>query len=248
MTNADVTAWTKRFWHSVGRPEPFPRSLESSVAWALPLAVIKLPHLGLFNMSKWLARREIVDLCPGGDRRLYACLVAKSGHGLVFLDGSDPGDERRFSLAHEVVHFIRDYLEPRNKALAVLGEPGREVLDGLRPPTPEERLQAIFHNIELGTYTHMMERSPSGGVTKLRILEAEDHADRLALELLAPRASVIDCLEKRHIIWRSPTAFKVAQEVLAQRYGLPIPVAKRYGRMLVLNRRPSRTFQEWLSR
>ncbi len=181
MTNKEVASWAERFWLSVGCVEPFPRSLESSVAWALPLAVIKLPHLGLFNMNEWLIQKGIISLCPTQNRRLQACLFAKAGHGLVFLDGSDPDDERRFSLAHEVVHFISDYLEPRNRVLALLGDAGRDVLDGRRPPTPEERLRGMLHNVELGTYTHLIERSSTGSVTSIQTLEAEDRADRLAL-------------------------------------------------------------------
>ena len=246
MTNKEVTAWAERFWLSVGHVEPFPRSLESSVAWALPLAVVKLPHLGLFNMNEWLIQKGVISRCPTQDRRLHACLFAKVGHGLVFLDGSDPDDERRFSLAHEVVHFISDYLEPRNRALALLGDAGRDVLDGRRSPTPEERLRGVLHNVELGTYTHLIERSSAGSVTSIQTLEAEDRADRLALELIAPRLTVLACLKKRQVIWRSPTALEIAQEILAHEYGLPFSVAKRYGEMLIMSRRPSRTFREWL--
>ena len=246
MTNKEVTAWAERFWLSAGRVEPFPRSLESSVVWALPLAVIKLPHLGLFNMNEWLIQKGIIARCPAQDRRLRACLFAKAGCGFVFLDGNGPDDERRFSLAHEVVHFISDYLEPRNRALTLLGDAGRDVLDGRRPPTPEERLRGVLHNVEFSTYTHLIERSPAGSVTSIQTLEAEDRADRLALELIAPRLTVLAFLKKRNVTWWSPTALEIAQEILAHEYGLPVSVAKRYGEMLIMSRRPSRTFKEWL--
>jgi Zn-dependent peptidase ImmA (M78 family) len=40
--------------------------------------------------------------------------MARAGHGFISLDGSDADDERRFSLAHELAHFLLDYQDPRN--------------------------------------------------------------------------------------------------------------------------------------
>ena len=124
MTDQEAARWAQRFWRLVGRAEPFPRSLESSVAWALPLAIVKLPHLGLSELRSWLSRKGIRPHIVGPDRPLRACLLARAGRGLVVLEGSDPEEERRVSLAHEASHFLVDYVYPRQKALEALGEAG----------------------------------------------------------------------------------------------------------------------------
>lgn len=51
----------------------------------------------------------------------------------VLLDDADTPAEQRFSLAHEVAHFLLDYLQPREATRRKLGETALEVVDGLRP-------------------------------------------------------------------------------------------------------------------
>jgi hypothetical protein len=246
LSEIDVAEWASNFWRRAGGPEPFPRSLESAVAWALPLAVVKLPRLGLRELREWLAKRGIPFGINATDRRLRACVLARAGRGAIFLDGTDLEDELRLSLAHEVSHFVCDYLDPRRRAMAVLGPAAREVLDGLRAATPAERLTGLFGDIELGGYTRLMERSPDGDVARLDILDAEDRADRLALELLAPRATVLARLEARGVQWREPSAVDIAGDLLRREFGLPDSAATQYGRMLVMSQRPARSFREWL--
>lgn len=247
MTDREIAQHAEKFWRRAGFTEPFPRSLESAVAWALPVTVVKLPRLELSNLNQWLAQRQVFLPFTITIRCLRACLVARAGRGVVFLDGSDPDEEQRFSLAHEIAHFMLDYLLPRQRALAVFGKEGRPVLDGIRPPTPEERLESILQGVEVGTFTHMMDRSATGDVQQIRVLEAEDRADRLALELLVPREAILGRLQDKGILWKEPSAFALASEMLKQTFGLPEAVAEDYGRMLVIARRPARSFREWLN-
>ena len=118
MSEIDVAEWASNFWRRAGGPAPFPRSLESAVAWALPVAVVKLPRLGLRELREWLAKRGIPFCINATDRRLRACVLARAGRGAIFLDGTDSEDELRLSLAHEVSHFVCDYLDPRRRAMA----------------------------------------------------------------------------------------------------------------------------------
>jgi hypothetical protein len=247
VTDSEATIWAERFWRLVGRVEPFPRSLESSVAWALPLTIVKLPHLGLAELRTFLSRKGVRLRVSGPDRALKACLLARAGRGLVVLDGTDPGNEQRVSLAHEVSHFLVDYLHPRQVALGVLGETGHEVLDGLRLPTLQERLTGMLRGVELGVYTHLMERSSVGEVNRLEVLKAEDRADRIALELLAPRQTVLRRLDGGEIGRPDDTALRAATKTLEKDFGLPSEIAEQYGRRLVLGRRSTRSFRKWLS-
>lgn len=185
-----VVELAAEFWELAGTHEPFPRRLREPIRRALPLDLIDRPGLSLGSIRAWLARRRIAwELDGGDDRRLRACLLAHRGRGLVFVDSEDPDDEQRFSLSHEAAHFLRDYLRPRRQAVARLGPGVLEVLDGVRPPTTTERLHGLLAGISVGGHIHLLERDPAGRARGIEA-EAEDAADRLALELLAPAAEV----------------------------------------------------------
>jgi hypothetical protein len=91
-----------------------------------------------------------------------------------------------------------------------------------------------------------MERSPSRNIGRLEILDAEDRSDRLALELLAPRAAVLARLQKKGVAWRHSSADDIAGDVLRTEFGLPASAAMDYGRILVMSQQPARSFREWL--
>jgi len=248
LTDRQAYRLAEKFWSLVDHPEPFPRALESPILWALPLAIIMVPRLGLSEAQRWLTQRGISISLTSPDRRVRACLIARAGAGIVFLDGQDPEDERRFSLAHETAHFLLDYLWPRQHALASLGGNIREVLDGRRPPTPQERLGSLFKGAVLGTYTHFMDRTEDGGTVSSAVLRAEDDADRLALELLAPKAVVVQTVTSAISSWRSPESRASTVKVLLDVFGLPADVAQSYAGHIVDGRRGNLSFAEWLGR
>jgi hypothetical protein len=75
-------------------------------------------------------------------------------------------------------------------------------------------------------------------------LRAEQRADRLALELLAPAEIVQVTLAKQDGIFRSQRLHLAAQ-VLENTFGLPEIIANRYARVLLRDAlRP--TVREWL--
>src|SRR5262249_27630080 len=92
------------------------------------------------SVGSWFERLAIPLPLNEPDRPLRACLVAWRGEGFAFLDSDAPPAEREFSLAHELSHFLRDYLRPREIVAQRLGKSALEVLDDQRPATPDERL------------------------------------------------------------------------------------------------------------
>jgi len=175
-----------------------------------------------------LERQAISCRLSRRDRALRACLVAHRGAGALFLDGADPTEEQRFSLAHELAHFLRDYLEPRHRAVDVFGPGVLQVFDGVRPPTLEERVSALLADVPIGFHVHLMERTAEGQFASAAIDTAERDADLLAFELLAPSARVLDTFdlgghEGRHTR---------LTELLIGTYGLPIRVAAQYAALL----------------
>ena len=217
--------WVERmateFWEAAGGGESFPRSMESSVIWALPVAIVKLPALSIASVEKWLIDRDMQIDLDGRNRALRGCVVAFSGKGVILLDERDGPDERRFSLAHETAHFIVEYSSPRKLAEERLGVRVLEVLDGLRPPSFRERGSALLSNTPIGVYRHFMSRSAGGDIQCCRVERAEREADRLALELLAPEEAV------RGLLPNSPTKSNIVN-CLNEYFGLPKAVAMRY--------------------
>lgn len=215
---ADLAA---RFWAAAGDSPPFPRDLSGSVVW-FPFAVVKMPELRLAAVCTWLSDRGCRIPTSERDRPLRGCLFADSGHAYAFLAADDPPDERRFSLAHEIGHFLRDYWRPREIVKARLGAGVLDVLDGLRPPTRQERIHALLRNVAVGPFSHFLRRDESGFPPTSAEREAEAAADQLAFELLAPAAAVGSCANRDQLVLQ-----------LIENFGLPANPAERYAQLLL---------------
>jgi hypothetical protein len=176
----------ERFWRSAGPPPPFPRDL-GFAASVFGLVVVSLPGLTVAGVRRQLGRfgHPTPDV---PDRPLRACLSAHRGRGVVFLDAADPPAERRFSLAHEVAHFLRDVDAPRRRAAAVGAV---AVLDGATP-TLDQRLTAVLRGVELRPHLHLLGRDDAGRPQGDDERRAEAAADRLGAELLAPADLFLD--------------------------------------------------------
>jgi hypothetical protein len=222
-----VTELTAAFWDAAGGPEPFPRTLAGPIARApFDLAVKDLPGLTVRRADGYLASLEVDWGCRVSDRPLRACLAATGGAGFVLLDAGDDPRERVFSRAHELAHFLRHDRQPRRLAVRRLGEPIAAVLDGERPTTPAERFRALLANVPVGCHTHLMERGPRREILTGEVARAEDEADRLAFELLAPAGAVRSRV--------GPGAGRATVvRTLRKVFGLPREPAVVYARLLL---------------
>ncbi len=185
-----VTELASAFWALAGGPGPFPRDLRRPIQRALAISIVDRPGLSVGDVLGWL-RKQGHD-CPLDelDRPLRACLVCWGGAHFLFVEENDNPAERRFSLAHELAHFLRDYWWPRRRAEKRLGPAVREVFDGLRPPTEGERLHALLGRVSVGCHVHLLARDVEG-LAVGHEGESERAADRLAYELLAPADSML---------------------------------------------------------
>jgi Zn-dependent peptidase ImmA (M78 family) len=226
----------ERFWQAAGGADSFPRRLEPALLWALPVAIVKLPRLRIGSARTWLQSRATDLEIDIADRRLRACLVAHRGVGIVFVDGTDPDDEQQLSLAHEVAHFLVDYLEPRERVVSHLGPTITEVLDGLRPPSRAERIDGVLNGVPLGIHRHFLTRDGSH-----MSIGRESRADRVALELLAPRTEVM-----RRMRGSGSRDERHCHSLLMSDFGLPSIIAESYARLLVTPRVIRPTVKNWL--
>lgn len=213
----------------------FPRDLAEDIPLVLPLTVVPLPDLTPRKGLVWLVshRRAHGGLVETDDRK-HGFTVAHAGVGVLFLNSEDPPDEQRFTLAHEVAHFVLDHLQPRSRALRARGESIRPVLDGRQEPTVEERLFSMLERIPYRTQANFMDRNDRGGPRTGQVMESEQRADRLAFELLAPRRELLPLLDQ--------AGRKELEAELVSRFGLPAMEARTYARWLVLERPSRRPF------
>lgn len=233
-----VSELASYFWDMARCDEGFPRNLRRPIARALPLPIVSLPELGIAGVDRWLRARGIVCGFDVGGRRLRGCLVARRGHGFLFIDGADPDDEQRLSLAHELAHFLRHYWQPRQRVAERLGTAALEVLDGDRAPTHSERVHSLLAHAPIGYYVHLMDRTAEGHWASAAIAAAEQEADRLALELLAPSALVL-----QRVAGEAPGRMRRAIEgLLMYEFGLPAAAADDYGSLLAPSADPQDSF------
>jgi hypothetical protein len=211
-----------RFWDGTAGQDAFPRDLHLPVLLNLPVAIIEVEDLTIGQLDRWLQRHRLGPVTGVVDRPLRGCLLAYAGVGIVFVDRSDDAGQRRLTLAHEVGHFLVDYLLPRED-VARRRPQLLAVLDGDREPTNAESFDALMADTPLGFHTHLLERDPHGGHLTNATADVEDRAERVALELLAPLTAVLAALRDMP----APT-LSDWQLVLREHFGLPAGVALRY--------------------
>jgi hypothetical protein len=219
------------FWRLSGDIEPFPRNLEFPLALALPVALVKLPRLHLESIERWLMSRgaRFRFGCPS--RQVRGCLLAHGGIGMIFIDGADSTEERRFTLAHEIAHFLIDYWNPRQKAILRFGEGILEALDGYRSLSLDERVHSILSGTRIGPYTRLIERDDLGLGSDGSIWIIENRADKIAVSLLAPVQEVIRRIDSLDSAFNKRKSNIV--KILKQVFGLPEPVASAYAHSLL---------------
>ncbi|MGD9715212.1 MAG: ImmA/IrrE family metallo-endopeptidase [Thermomicrobiales bacterium] len=228
--NPEIALQVRRFWAAAGIVPSYPVDLTSVACLALPLGVVHLPDLTTEALDAWFG-----SAAPRPNLLLHGALLARRGRGLILVDSRDSLDEQRMSIAHECGHFIFDYLEPRKHVVRVLGNKVLEILDGDRSPTAVERVDSLLAGVPLGHYIHFIEKRLKDD--SYEVLRAESIADAFALELVAPTQDAV----RRS---KGLTSIEILSELLARDFGIPLMVARSYGRSLLLNQ--SLPIREWL--
>lgn len=235
LDNAGQSA-VDTFWSRCGRwfDVAFPRCIEAAIERAVPLRVIKLPRLTLRAVEDWLRMRGRPFSFNCRSRAVRGCLVAFGGRGIIFIDEDDPEDEQRFTVAHELAHFLVDYWLPRLKAIEKFRDTVPDiakVMDGLRPPRATERFYALMAGVRIGIFTDLMERD-NESLMNAEVWQVEDRADQVALAILAPPDDVFSS-----VTFSPEAGFAQREEclraALIEMYGLPESVSKPYTRSLL---------------
>ena len=234
----------QEFWALVGARSSYPCDIKAAIILTLPLELYPVAGMRVKDVLDWAERIRLNCNIRGRDRRLHGCRIADKGKGTIFFDTQDLEAEQRFTLAHELAHFLLDYQAPRQRALTILGETILPVIDGDRPPTLAERLHAVLITVPLGVMSHLMER-PDEGLPSNTVIDVEDRANRLALELLAPALPLQKLMERAITPRGFSTRKTFLTEQLITQFGLSEAVASSYARY-VLRQLGEPTFRDWL--
>ncbi len=211
----------ERIWREVGYRPPYPRDLIRPMMETFDVAVILIPTLSVDAVNRWLTGHGRQPLCNHKDRALRACLLARRGFGLIFVDGGMDQSERRYAVAHELAHFFVHYLEQRRHAVARFGKQILPVLDGERPPSVAERLSEVIQHTPLGPFDDFLVRDDAGKPS-VAVVHIENEADLVAMELLAPCGEVV----------RLMRSGADRMDTLQKEFGLPAWAAAEWRRFI----------------
>jgi hypothetical protein len=217
-------------WGRLPDPGPYPRDVERLARYGFLAQVRRLPGLTLSAAHAWLRRQGHRRLPEAVDRRLHGYLFAGGTLPVVFLDPGDAAAVQRYALAHELAHLWWEVLAPRERLRTRLGEGVLDALEGRRAASAAEKLQALASGVSLRPVGHLLARDRELGVVDGGISLAEERADRLALELLAPEHEARRALPAP-APWRE--WLPAASERLERAFGIPAGVAAAYARALL---------------
>jgi len=220
LTRATIRSTASKFWAAAGGRETYgtPVKIERAIVCTLPIAIHKVSGLTTAHIASILGRIGATFDIEREVRPLRGCLVADVGVGFVLVDGDDPEDEQRLTIAHEVAHFLLHYLSIREAVLSGLGRHLIAVLDRTRPPTQAELFSSALRDIPLGPFRHAIVRDGPRPHGRVATMEAE--ADDLAIELLVP--------------WQLIRASETLEpQLIASRFGIPLSVATRLATMAI---------------
>lgn len=221
------------FWRQISRKRSGPpHDIACAVSLLLPLDIVSLSDLTLGKIYQWLISNGIKIPMSVNDRHLHGFILINSGTGFMFINGTDSEEDRLYTIAHEASHFILDYKIPRDKVIRKIGSEIESVLDGLREPTIDEQVNGIINGVSIQPFMHLLEKDGDGSFENIKTFDAENDADTLALELLAPHSEII----KITMAGRKKMSFDLFDQqcfdILISKYKLPSSVAKQYSKRL----------------
>lgn len=216
--------WSDWFWKRAGGRSGYPADIAYAAMCALYVYVEEVADLTPASAAAHVGPGGLWQSDCVDGRRLHGCVIVGQGGGAILVEKSDDEAEKRFTIAHEVSHYILEVARHHERAADRLGPNFTDTLYGLREATATERIDAWLNNARSDAFAHFMDRAPGEGYGCSRTLEAESLADDLAVEILAPRSELTAAISSMGF----SESLKVARSVVERRFGLPEGVAERY--------------------
>jgi len=232
MVNNYAVSVAKEFWSATRINNEPPFDIAGAVSLLFPIDIVQLSDLSTAKIDHWFSSRNINIQTHVKDRHLHGFVVFSRGVGFMFVNGTDDEQERRYTIAHEISHFLLDYKIPRDKIILKLGVGVEEVLDGIREPSATEMVEGIIKHVSVKPFTHLLEKDGNGSFENLQVYHAENNADTLALELLAPASRLKAVVLKGKKKLSYAEFCSACNDLLLHRYKLPKKIAIDYAKIL----------------
>jgi Zn-dependent peptidase ImmA (M78 family) len=225
-----ITEATEDFWKQAGIIPKYPLAptlLEQAICLLLPINIVRLNKLSSFKVVSWLADRnyeiQMQEDCP-----LCGLLFINRCQGIIFINGSHPLDEQSYTLAHELGHYLLEFEYPRKKAGLLFDNKIDDIFSGTRKPTIEDELSGIIKRVSVSPYIHFLEEGNVSAESRSQVWAAENKADAMAFELLAPFQTVCAQLKSESGPYTFSRIKKELLTILAKNFGLPSSVRQQY--------------------
>ncbi len=224
--------WADWFWKRAGGKLGSPVDIGYAAMCALEVYVEEVSDLTTVTAASRMQGAGIRVPDGVSERRVQGCLAVGRRGAAILVEKNDDEAQKRFTIAHECAHFILEVRTNQERGAIRLGHDFTDVLHGLREAIPIERIDARFHNVRSDALVHFMDRTATDGYGCGRIHEAECLADDLALEILAPRAELVESLSSFGPMGFSESLSAV-RRIAERRFGLPDTIADWYANRVV---------------
>jgi hypothetical protein len=89
----------KKFWQPVALFRNYPVDIERVVALSdLPLTIEIIPYLDLSKVIQWINDYNFPAYIDAENKKLHGFLLVRKDQGVIFVNGTDSQEERRFTI------------------------------------------------------------------------------------------------------------------------------------------------------
>lgn len=218
----------REFWLTVDQEYRDGFDIVNAIDTSVFINLRRIKELSLKKLEEWLKEMTDQEEFNIDDRHLHGALIIKGPSIFMFVEASEDEVQQRFTVAHEVSHFLLDYHLPKERAILALGKEIEDVLNGNLPPSNIQRTLSAIKGVDIAPYSFLIEKTGNGSFENWSNFNAENEADYLALELLAPRARVISetISSTKRLAYSQFT--RKSKEILIEKYRIPVRIADQY--------------------
>jgi Zn-dependent peptidase ImmA (M78 family) len=216
-----ITAAIQQFYRDADyQPDPSAPGilkLYDRIRDAYPIRIVELKDLTYQQAIEFLVAEtgQIIPLSRNEDRSLSGFLYAKGVYGCILIKKNDPVVRRRFSVAHELGHYVLHFL-PLLEMETQQGIETEEIVlaEGLTYPDSNEQAEEM--PVGQLTFTRRLRPEP----TPDEVIQMELEANQFAAALLMP------ALACRNLVEQFAPRFGTRRAVLARRLATELLVSK----------------------